>query len=77
MSKNIIQFQEGLSLPKFLEIYGSEEQCYSALYKLRWPNGFLITHNPQPTLEAYLASGVFLPLYNQILVAYPLTENDD
>ena len=26
MAKNIIQFQKGLSLPKFLEKYGTEEQ---------------------------------------------------
>lgn len=41
MSKNTIQFQEGLSLPKFMESYGNEQQCYSALYNLRWPNGFI------------------------------------
>ncbi|WP_419605538.1 transposase, partial [Thiolapillus sp.] len=41
MAKNIIQFQKGLSLPKFLEKYGTEEQCYSALFHLRWPDGFV------------------------------------
>jgi len=41
MAKNSIQFQKGLSLPKFLESYGTEQQCRDALFKLRWPNGFV------------------------------------
>ena len=40
MSKNKVQFQKGLSLGEFLKDYGSEEQCFEALVKLRWPNGF-------------------------------------
>ena len=40
MSKNKIQFQKGLSLTEFLKEYGNEEQCFEALVKLRWPNGF-------------------------------------
>jgi len=36
MAKNSIQFQEGLSLPKLLESYGTEQQCRDALFKLRW-----------------------------------------
>ena len=40
MSKNKIQFQKGLSLSNFLEEYGTEEQCFEALVKLRWPKGF-------------------------------------
>lgn len=27
MAKNAIQFQAGMSLPKFIEAYGSEPQC--------------------------------------------------
>ena len=41
MPKNKIQFQHGLSLPKFLESYGSEPQCRQALLQFRWPNGFV------------------------------------
>ncbi len=37
MPKNKIQFQKGLSLPKFLNSYGKEEQCEKALYTMRWP----------------------------------------
>lgn len=40
MSRNSIQFQKGLSLPEFLHLYGSEEQCEAALEKVRWPAGF-------------------------------------
>ena len=41
MPKNIIQFQKGISLHDFLQQYGSEEQCRSALYHLRWPSGYV------------------------------------
>jgi len=40
MARNKVQFQKGLSLNKFIEQYGTEELCYDALYKLRWPEGF-------------------------------------
>jgi len=34
------QFQKGLSLPAFLERYGTEGRCVHALYTARWPEGF-------------------------------------
>jgi len=40
MAKNAVQFQKGISLPRFLEEYGTEKQCYEALYHWRWPKGF-------------------------------------
>jgi len=40
MSRNMVQFQKGLSDARFDEIYGSEEQCHAALVQLRWPDGF-------------------------------------
>lgn len=40
MARNQIQFQKGISLPEFLKQYGTHEQCHSALYNWRWPNGF-------------------------------------
>jgi len=40
MAKNSIQFQRGLSLQEFISQYSTEEQCYQALFKWRWPNGF-------------------------------------
>ena len=40
MAMNRIQFQPGLSLPAFLEQFGTEAQCETALEKTRWPEGF-------------------------------------
>jgi transposase-like protein len=37
---NGIQFQKGLSLPRFLEQYGTEAQCEAHLIRSRWPDGF-------------------------------------
>lgn len=41
MAKNMIQFQKGLSLTQFLTQYGTEQQCRDALFKMRWPYGFV------------------------------------
>lgn len=35
-----IQFQKGLSMARFLQRYGTEEGCISALFEARWPHGF-------------------------------------
>lgn len=37
---NRIQFQPGLSLPAFLQQFGTEAQCEAVLEKARWPQGF-------------------------------------
>ena len=39
MRKNKVQFQKGLSLAEFLQLYGSEAQCEQALFHARWPDG--------------------------------------
>lgn len=39
--KNKIQFQKGMSLPDLLSQYGTEDKCQRALFKLRWPDGFV------------------------------------
>jgi hypothetical protein len=41
MPQNTIQFQKGLSLPEFLQDYGTEDQCKQALEQWRWPHGFV------------------------------------
>lgn len=41
MKMNRIQFQPGMSLNQFLDQYGSQEQCESALETSRWPDGFI------------------------------------
>ncbi len=40
MAMNRIQFQSCLSLPKLIELYGTEEKCEAALKRARWPDGF-------------------------------------
>lgn len=44
MSINAIQFQPGLSLPRFVHLYGTESQCEKALVAARWPHGWQCTH---------------------------------
>lgn len=41
MAFNPIQFQQGLSLPEFIERFGTEDQCAQAVKAGRWPNGFV------------------------------------
>jgi ribosomal protein L37AE/L43A len=40
MAMNRVQFQPGLSMAEFLDRYGSEEKCETALAASRWPDGF-------------------------------------
>ena len=40
MAMNRVQFQPGLSMAKFMTLYGTEAQCRAALYRSRWPDGF-------------------------------------
>ena len=44
MAMNRVQFQPGLSLSAFLRDYGTEDACFSALIKARWPSGFICPH---------------------------------
>ena len=40
MARNRVQFQKGLSMARFNELYGSEDLCHEALVNMRWPEGF-------------------------------------
>lgn len=40
MARNKVQFQKGISLSEFLKDYGTEVQCFDALVRWRWPEGF-------------------------------------
>lgn len=40
MTKNVVQFQAGLSMPEFLAQYGTEAQCRRAVFRSRWPKGY-------------------------------------
>ena len=41
MARNAIQLQKGLSLSELNETYGTEEKCAAAIFKWRWPDGFV------------------------------------
>ena len=41
MAKNKIQFQKGMSIPDFMDQYGTEDKCRSELFQLRWRYGFI------------------------------------
>jgi hypothetical protein len=44
MARNSVQFQRGLSLGTFQQLYGTEAQCHAALLRMRWPDGFICPH---------------------------------
>jgi len=39
--KNKVQFQKGLSLSDFFQHYETNEKCSEALFKWRWPDGYI------------------------------------
>lgn len=41
MAQNKVQFQKGVSLPEFMSLYGTEKQCFNALFQWCWPDGFI------------------------------------
>ena len=41
MSRNMVQFQKGMSLAEFMKRFGNESLCREALFKWRWPQGFV------------------------------------
>ena len=41
MARNCVQFQKGLSETRFDELYGSEDRCREAVFRWRWPRGFV------------------------------------
>ncbi len=40
MPKNKVQFQIGVSIPEFIEVFGTEKQCERYLETSKWPNGY-------------------------------------
>ena len=65
MPMNRVQFQKGLSLPEFMDRYGTEEQCEQALVAARWPGGFVC-----PVIFGYLlqATGLWTSCWMFFLV---------
>ena len=41
MARNRVQFQKGLNETRFDELYGSEDRCREAVFRWRWPGGFV------------------------------------
>jgi transposase-like protein len=41
MAQSKVQYQRGLSMPEFFDIYGTEEQCEALVRGWRWPEGFM------------------------------------
>ena len=41
MPINKVQFQKGLSEAEFQDLYGTQELCREAVFRLRWPDGFV------------------------------------
>ncbi len=44
MARNKVQFQKGIGLAEFISRYGTEDQCFDALFSWRWPDGFQCPH---------------------------------
>ena len=42
VARNAIQMQKGLSLSELNEQFGTEEKCKAAVFKWRWPDGFVV-----------------------------------
>lgn len=63
MPQNRIQFQKSLSLPEFLDKYGSEAQCAAALEKMRWPQGYACPYcESKKTLHCKAQQGKNIPV---------------
>ena len=41
MSTNKVQFQAGLSMLEFFDLYGTQEKCEAVVRQWRWPQGFV------------------------------------
>jgi ribosomal protein L37AE/L43A len=56
MTMNRVQFQPGLSMPEFLERYGTEAKCRAALQAVRWPKGFVCPNCGGPARTSFARS---------------------
>ena len=58
MKMNRVQFQRGLSMPEFLQRYGTEAQCRAALAAARWPDGFVCPACGQAARTCFQRAGL-------------------
>jgi len=56
MPRNQVQFQKGMSIPQFLQQYGTEEQCRETLFRWRWPQQYSVSMTcGGPTLASFFS----------------------
>ncbi len=41
MAMNKVQFQRGLSMLEFVDLYGTQARCEDVVRRWRWPQGFV------------------------------------
>ena len=41
MPMNRVQFQPGLSMHRFMALYGTQDKCEAAVINCRWPEGYV------------------------------------
>ena len=58
MAMNRVQFQAGLSMPEFIESYGTEARCREALAAARWPAGFVCPACGSSARTSYSRAGL-------------------
>jgi ribosomal protein L37AE/L43A len=58
MGMNRVQFQAGLSMPQFLQMYGTEAKCQAVLEATRWPNGFSCPACGGPARTSFMRRGL-------------------
>lgn len=58
MKMNRVQFQAGLSMPEFFDLYGTEAKCRLALQAARWPNGFVCSGCGSEARTSYERGGL-------------------
>ena len=56
MADSPIQFPQGMSLPEFMQAFGSESACFEAVLCARWPGGFSCPHCGGTALASFSAS---------------------
>ena len=57
MPQNKIQFQHGMSLSEFIDTYGTEAKCETAMQRARWPTGFICPECGEREHSRFLADG--------------------
>jgi transposase-like protein len=57
MAQNKVQYQEGLPMLEFVDLYGSQDRCEAAIRAWRWPEGFECTLCPDASYSEFRRGG--------------------